>query len=114
MSKLDLLAERIVPCFVGGEVLRTEKTYALNDPHNGHKLYDVSAASVQDALKAVEAAEAALPAWKASSPTERRAIFLRAASILRGRIQELADLEFRETTSSSGWSAFEAGLAAEW
>lgn len=112
-TTIDLLAEDVVPCFVAGKILHTNKKYTLNDPHTGERLYDVSAAGVQDALRAVEAAAAALPAWKATSLMDRRAIFLRAAAILRGRTAELAELEFRETTSSGGWSAFEMGLALE-
>ncbi|KZV92379.1 aldehyde dehydrogenase [Exidia glandulosa HHB12029] len=113
MATLNLLAEPVVPCFVAGKILATSKTYPLVDPHSGQHLYDVSAASVQDALSAVEAASAALPAWKATSLMDRRAIFLRAATILRERTAELAELEFRETTSSGGWSGFEMGLALE-
>lgn len=48
-----------------------------------------------------------------SSVIERRNIFLRAAKILRERIQEFAGVEFHETTSSQMWSGFEITLAAD-
>lgn len=110
---LDLLAEAVAPCYIDGKPVHTAATYALNDPHTGSELYRVSAARVQDALVAVDAAARALPAWRNTSPMERRAIFQRAADLLRERTAAQAALEFAETTSSRGWAAFEMGLAHE-
>lgn len=49
-----------------------------------------------DALKAIAAAEAAYPAWKAVPSPERGRIVARAAVIARGRINEIAETMTRE------------------
>jgi len=110
---LNLLTETVVPCVINNQVVHSQATYDLRDPHTSEVLYKVSAASPEIAAQAVKAAEDALPAWKATPATERRKIFIKAAELLKTRSAELAVLEAKETTSAPGWSGFDVGLAAD-
>ncbi|KAH7106032.1 aldehyde dehydrogenase [Auriculariales sp. MPI-PUGE-AT-0066] len=109
----SLLSLDPVPNFVDDKPVQTQGKFSLKDPHTGVHLYDVAATKVPDAIAAVEAAARALPSWRATSPVERRNIFLRAAEIIRKRKNELAAIEARETTSTPVWAAFDTGLALD-
>ncbi len=49
----------------------------------------VAAAGPEDATRAVDAAAAAFDAWAATTPTDRRRLFLRAADALEARASEV-------------------------
>jgi succinate-semialdehyde dehydrogenase/glutarate-semialdehyde dehydrogenase len=49
-----------------------------------------------DANTAIDAAHAAFPTWRARTPYDRGAILMRAASIMRERAEQLADVTVRE------------------
>ena len=51
-----LLSRDPVPALVDGQPVVVQTTYALNDPHTGALLYNVSASKTTDAIAAVEAA----------------------------------------------------------
>lgn len=59
---------------------------------------------MDQALTAVDSAAKALPAWKATSPFARRAIFLKALSLLEERKDEFIQLAISETTGNGFWA----------
>jgi acyl-CoA reductase-like NAD-dependent aldehyde dehydrogenase len=80
------------------------------DPYSGDVVARVAAGTREDARRAVEAADAAFPAWSQSPPAERQRIFLAAADILEGRIDELVALLARETGCTFGFGMFQMGF----
>ena len=71
-----------------------------------------SAATVDDARAAVDAAAAALPAWSALGPGTRRAVLMKAAHELEARAAAFADAMASETGASRLWAGFNVHLGA--
>lgn len=71
-----------------------------------------AAATIKDALAAVDAAHAAFPAWSAVGPSERRGLLLRAADELQRRAPDFTAAVVSETGSTSQWAGFNVMLAA--
>jgi 1-pyrroline-5-carboxylate dehydrogenase len=73
-----------VPLRIGGEKVTTGKLGTMVMPHDHqHSLGQFHKASAAEVQKAVDAAEAARPAWSALPWEERAAVFLRAAALLQ-------------------------------
>ncbi|HTV12070.1 MAG TPA: aldehyde dehydrogenase family protein [Acidimicrobiales bacterium] len=83
------------------------------DPFTGETVATVPAAGPEDARRAVDAASAAFEDWAAMPPSERRKLFLQAASVLESRAHEAADLMTSETGSVAGWGYFNVQFASE-
>jgi acyl-CoA reductase-like NAD-dependent aldehyde dehydrogenase len=64
-------------------------------------------------VAAVNAAEAAFPAWSALGPTERRSRLLRAADLLDERIAEFSVRMTSELGATPAWSGFNVNFAAQ-
>ena len=62
--------------------------YERRNPISGEVASTVAAATVEDAIRAADAAAAAFPAWSALGPSERRARLNKAADILESRTDE--------------------------
>lgn len=75
---------------VGGERCGTGGTLPVIDPATGETLGLLPMATASDLGDAVAAADAALPAWAATSPWERGRVLQRAAGLLRTAIPTLA------------------------
>ena len=86
-----------VSLIIGGNDVRGSQEFSVQNPANGEKIWKVGGASVENAIQAVEAAEAAFPSWSKTKPAVRRDIFLRAADIFERRYQELAYYQKQET-----------------
>ncbi|MBL8863311.1 MAG: L-glutamate gamma-semialdehyde dehydrogenase [Planctomycetes bacterium] len=72
-----------IPLVIGGRELRTKSQGRAVMPHaHGHVLATYHQAGPAEVAAAVEAAEAARPAWSALPWEERAAVFLRAAELL--------------------------------
>src|SRR5262249_30497753 len=69
---------------------------STNPADNREILARFKSADKNDALKAIEAAKRAWPAWKATTPPARGRILAKAAEIARRRRDELAALMTRE------------------
>ena len=82
-------------------------TYEDRDPYNDEVVAIVPAGGADDARRAIDAASAALPAWAASTPAERQAIFLKAAAILESRGDEVVSMLARETGATFGFGMFQ-------
>ena len=78
--------ERIeIPCVIGGEDVRTGKTFEAVLPHRkAHVLAEVHQGGAGEVEKAIEAAAAAWPEWSRTPWEERVSVFLRAAELLAG------------------------------
>jgi len=102
-----------VPLWRNGEQVVTSKTQIINSPLTDKQLYKASAASADDALAAVAAAEAAFPAWSRTKPGFRRDLFLRAAEELVKRKDDLWHFCSTETGSTEPYFEFDFNDALE-
>jgi acyl-CoA reductase-like NAD-dependent aldehyde dehydrogenase len=85
-----------VPLIINGKDVVTESSFDVTNPRTG-QIWQSSAASPADAVKAVESAQVAFPAWSTTKPAVRRDILLRAAEIFTERETELRQYQVDET-----------------
>jgi aldehyde dehydrogenase (NAD+) len=78
--------------FIGGEWVDPlrPKEFGVVNPATETQIGVISLGAADDAERAVRAARAALPAWAATSLTERRALFARFLAIYRQRYEDMA------------------------
>jgi acyl-CoA reductase-like NAD-dependent aldehyde dehydrogenase len=88
------------------------RTFDRIDPFTGQVASRAAAASVADAIAAVDAAHAAFPAWAAMGPGERRAKLLKAADLLDARGAEFSELMTAECGAIGPWGHFNSHFAA--
>jgi acyl-CoA reductase-like NAD-dependent aldehyde dehydrogenase len=72
-----------------------------------------SAATLEDAMRAADAAAAAFPAWAATTPADRRALLERAARILLEHEARITAIMMSETGATRAWCAFNIRLGSE-
>ncbi|MFI4932645.1 MAG: aldehyde dehydrogenase family protein, partial [Burkholderiales bacterium] len=85
--------------FIGGrfvDALNGETLPTLN-PHDNSTIAEVAMAGVADVDRAVEAAAAALPAWRKLAAADRGRILLKLADLIEANAEELARLESLDT-----------------
>ncbi|SNT36436.1 Aldehyde dehydrogenase family protein, partial [Noviherbaspirillum humi] len=87
-------------------------TFERRNPLDGSVATVAPAATVADAIAAVEAAERAFPAWAAMGPGERRGLLMKAAQALEAKADAFAAAVAAETGGSAMWSGFNVHLAA--
>lgn len=102
-----------VPLQINGAGIITNTTFDVADPSTASTIWKSSAASVQDASNAVEAAQAAFPAWAKKKPSARRDILLKAADILERRTDELVHYMKLETASTDYMARLNVHYSAE-
>jgi acyl-CoA reductase-like NAD-dependent aldehyde dehydrogenase len=95
--------------FVGGEWSDATGggTFDDLDPFTGEVVAEVPAGGREDATRAIDAADEALPAWSRTPPAERQAVFLKAAEALERRQDEVVSLLARETGCTFGFGMFQ-------
>ncbi|MFD1796971.1 aldehyde dehydrogenase [Paracoccus aurantiacus] len=86
-------------------------SFKRHDPVTGAVATETAAASIEDALAAVAAAEAAFPGWAATAPTERRRILNAAADAMARRADEFVEVGIAETGATGPWIGFNVHLA---
>src|SRR5688572_15467971 len=93
---------------IGGEQAwaRSGATFTRTNPLDGQVATTAPAASVDDAIAAVDAAAAAFAAWSATSPRERRALLLDAAKALQARAPDFTSAMSAEIGASAHWAGF--------
>jgi acyl-CoA reductase-like NAD-dependent aldehyde dehydrogenase len=103
---------REVQQFIGGEWVDAAggATFDDLDPFTGDVVARVPAGGREDARRAIEAAAAAFAGWSQTPPAERQRIFLKAADLLEGRLDEVVSLLARETGCSFGFGMFQMGF----
>ncbi len=84
------------------------ETYESFNPYTGEVFARVAAGTRDDARRAIDAAQAAFPAWSQSLPAERQALFLKAADILESKRDEAVRIIAEETGGTFGWAMFQA------
>src|SRR4051794_20102285 len=84
-----------VKMLIGGEWVNAQSggTFKTFDPGTGVELADIPSADAADVAAAVAAARAALPAWRAMSPTERATLLWRFGDLIDEHLDELSVLE---------------------
>jgi benzaldehyde dehydrogenase (NAD) len=87
-------------------------TFERRNPLDGTVATVAPAATVQDAVAAVEAAAKAFPAWSATGPGERRALLTKAAHALEAKAPAFIAAMAAETGASGLWAGFNVHLAA--
>ena len=98
--------------FIGGSWVEasTGKTFDDMNPYTDEVVGTIAAGTRDDARLAVEAADAAFPAWSRTPPAVRQRIFLDAAAILERRRDEVVALLANETGSTFGFAMFQMGF----
>ena len=81
-------------------------------PLDGSVATRAPAATVADAVRAVDAAAQAFPAWAAMGPGERRALLLKASAALEAKTPQFVEVMAAETGAGAPWAGFNAHLAA--
>jgi acyl-CoA reductase-like NAD-dependent aldehyde dehydrogenase len=89
------------------------RTFERRNPLSGDLVTEGAAASVGDALDAVESASKAFSTWSTSGPTERRAILLKAADIIEQRAAEFIETMMSEVGAAQMWAGFNVFLTAQ-
>ena len=99
---------------IGGKDVPAASGRTTDDlnPYTGEVYATLAAAGPEDITRAVDAADAAFPAWAAVTPFERRAIFLKAADLLEARGDTAVATMAGEAGGTRPWALFNVGLAA--
>src|SRR5262245_25515785 len=105
MNAIDLL--------IGGkdQSATNQRTFQRLNPISGEIASIVAAASIEDPMRAADAAAAAFPAWSQLGPSERRKRLNSAADILARKAPEFIALMVAETGATAGWAGFNVHLA---
>ena len=77
---------------IGGEWVTSPKTFAVTDPATGNILAHVPDLGAKETLSAIDAAQAALPAWSGKTAKERAIILRRWFDLLNAETERLAQL----------------------
>jgi benzaldehyde dehydrogenase (NAD) len=88
-------------------------TFERRNPLDGSVATTAPAATVQDALSAVNAASKAFPAWAAIGPNERRALLTKVLHALEAKADQFVKAMADETGSSELWARFNVHLACD-
>jgi len=99
---------------IGGESAQANNkaTFDRLNPLDGTVATRAPAATVADAIAAVEAAAKAFPAWSATGPSKRRELLTKAAHALESKAAAFAEAVAAETGGSAIWAGFNVHLAA--
>lgn len=87
-------------------------TFARKNPLTGGVATEAAAATVDDAIKAADAAARAFPEWSATGPAARRGLLLAAADNLEARSDDIAAAMADELGATAAWAGFNVMLAA--
>jgi acyl-CoA reductase-like NAD-dependent aldehyde dehydrogenase len=82
------------------------------EPYTGTVYAHTPNCGAEEAKIAIEAANAAFPAWADTPPVEKAQLFFKAAEIVRRRRSEIAEILARETGSTIPFSTFQQDLVA--
>lgn len=107
MTDLGLLIDNTESAASGGGI------FERHNPMTGGVVTRAAAASVDDAIRAADAAAAAFPDWSRTAPAARRKILLSAADRLEARMDDFIEVMGQETGATAGWAGFNVMLAAE-
>jgi acyl-CoA reductase-like NAD-dependent aldehyde dehydrogenase len=92
---------------------REGNTFERRNPLTGDVVTEGAAASVDDAIDAVESAAKAFETWSQSGPSQRRAVMLKAADIIEARAGEFVETMMSEVGAAQLWAGFNVFLTAQ-
>src|SRR6186713_795389 len=93
-----------VPLIINGREEDGSSTFEVISPYTDEVCWTAASSTPSDAIRAVEAAAAAFPAWSATKPTVRRDLLLKAADILEQNLEENAEIMRTEMGADVGVS----------
>ena len=96
----------VVPLLINGKEITNETTFDVVSPVTSRLVWKGSSVSKQQAVEAVEAAQAAFPAWSKTKPSFRRDILIKASDILKSRGEEICKYMDVETGSTEAMSTY--------
>lgn len=104
------MAPKEYKIYINGEWVSAldKEVYDDLNPYTGEVFARVPSGKRPDAKRAVDAAAAAFPLWSHGLPTERQALFLRAADILEKRRDDIVTILAEETGCTFGFAMFQA------
>lgn len=91
------MAQSVTPLIINNESVVTDVKFEVRAPATGELSGYCASASVEDAVRAVDTAKAAFPAWSKMKAYGRRDILLKAAEIMESRKEELIQYQREET-----------------
>jgi len=111
----NLLANVPTDLWIGGKWRKASDNarFDVIDPATERKVASVASATVDDAIAALDAAEAAFPAWAAKKPRERGEILRKAFELIMRDAERLAKLITVENGKALPDSRGEVAYAAE-
>ncbi|KAF5018933.1 hypothetical protein F66182_9075 [Fusarium sp. NRRL 66182] len=95
-----------IPLLINGARINGKSRNSIRNPRDGAEIWTYSGASVEDSVQAVEAANAAFPAWSSTHPQARSEIILKAAELFLQRRGELVECMKLETGADDGFAQF--------
>ncbi len=115
MASTQLPADLKFGLYLNGEFVPAGdgSTFAVEDPATGEVLAEVANGTVEDAIRAVDAAHGALDSWAATPPRVRGEILRKAFEIMRERTEEIARLMVLENGKALSDARSETAYAAE-
>lgn len=97
-----------LPCIIDGKPHATKSTYDVQSIEQpGTVAQTVSCACVEDAKAACDAAKRAFPAWRDLGVPARRAIVLKAYTLMTERAPDIIAAVTKETSHSAGFAGYE-------
>ncbi|MDQ1633239.1 MAG: succinate-semialdehyde dehydrogenase / glutarate-semialdehyde dehydrogenase, partial [Frankiaceae bacterium] len=112
---LDRLTDLPLGLFIGGKVVPASDggRFDVLDPATGEVLTSVADGTVDDAIAAVDAADAAAAEWAATPPRDRAEVLRRAFELMTSRADEVAHLMSLENGKALVDARGETAYAAE-
>lgn len=98
----NITSALVVPLWINGQEVLTSTTFDVISPNTNEICWKSASATKEDALRVVEAAQAAFPSWSNTKPTIRRDILLKAADLLEARAEENGGFFMAEIGSDAG------------
>ena len=112
---IDKIADQPLDLFIGGRSVAASDggRFDVVDPATGEVITTVADGTVDDAIKAVDAADVAAAGWAATAPRQRAEIMRRAFELMTARADELAHLIALENGKALVDARGEVAYAAE-
>lgn len=105
----------VLKLLIGGkqEPSADGRTFTRANPMTGDVVTTASAATLDDACRAADAAAVAFPEWSSTGPAERREILMAAADNLQAKVAEISKAMAEEIGATAAWSGFNVKLASD-
>lgn len=94
------------------QAAQENRTFDRVDPVTGTVATTAAAASTADARMAVDSAAQAFEAWSKTAPNQRRALLMKAAEVMEGKVGAFIEAMISETGATGMWAGFNVKFAA--